>query len=73
MGLKIKRSTKEVLGPIQASVHGDHRQIQSRKSVIRMLSMIIMIFNLFNRNHGQFIFFSNNLIVAIIEKLSSTE
>ncbi|KYN17015.1 PREDICTED: neuropeptides capa receptor-like [Trachymyrmex cornetzi] len=44
MGLKIKRSTKEVLGPIQASVHGDHRQIQSRKSVIRMLSAVVIMF-----------------------------
>lgn len=45
MGLKIKSSTKETLGPIQACyVHGDHRRVQSRKSVIRMLSTIIMIF-----------------------------
>ncbi|KYN34861.1 Neuropeptides capa receptor [Trachymyrmex septentrionalis] len=44
MGLKIKRSTTEVLGPIQASVHGDHRQIQSRKSVIRMLSAVVIMF-----------------------------
>jgi len=48
MGLKIKSSTKETLGPIQASyIHGDHRQIQSRKSIIRMLSTMIMIFILF--------------------------
>ncbi|XP_011629438.1 LOW QUALITY PROTEIN: neuropeptides capa receptor-like [Pogonomyrmex barbatus] len=45
MGLKIKSSTKETLGPIQGScVHGDHRQIQSRKSVIRMLSAVVIMF-----------------------------
>lgn len=45
MGLKIKSSTRETLGPIQASfVHGDHRQVQSRKSVIRMLSAVVIMF-----------------------------
>ncbi|XP_011879991.1 PREDICTED: neuropeptides capa receptor-like [Vollenhovia emeryi] len=45
MGLKIKRSTKETLGPIQGSyVHGDHRQVQSRKSVVRMLSAVVIMF-----------------------------
>ncbi|XP_071643231.1 neuropeptides capa receptor-like [Temnothorax longispinosus] len=45
MGLKIKSSTKETLGPIQGSyVHGDHRQVQTRKSVIRMLSAVVIMF-----------------------------
>jgi len=45
MGLKIKSSTKETFGPIQDThVHGDHRQVQSRKSVIRMLSAVVIMF-----------------------------
>ncbi|XP_012523767.2 neuropeptides capa receptor [Monomorium pharaonis] len=45
MGLKIKSSTKETLGPIQGShVHGDHQQVHSRKSVIRMLSVVVIMF-----------------------------
>ncbi|CAL1689337.1 unnamed protein product [Lasius platythorax] len=43
MGLKIKSSTKKMLGPIQGFVHGDSRQTQSRKS-IRMLSMVVIMF-----------------------------
>ncbi|XP_011262419.2 neuropeptides capa receptor [Camponotus floridanus] len=44
MGLKIKSSTKKMLGPIQGFVHGDSRQTQSRKSVIRMLSAVVIMF-----------------------------
>lgn len=44
MGLKIRRSTKETLGPIQDSyVHNDH-QVQSRKSVIKMLIAVVIMF-----------------------------
>lgn len=44
MGLKIKSSTNETLGPIQhAYVHGHQRQVQSRKSIIRMLSTMILL------------------------------
>lgn len=46
MGLKIKSSTKKMLGPIQGFVHGDSRQTQSRKS-IRMLSMMSSFLLLF--------------------------
>lgn len=44
MGLKIKNSTKKMLGPIQGFVHGDSRQTQSRKSIIRMLSVVVIMF-----------------------------
>ncbi|XP_029660825.1 neuropeptides capa receptor-like [Formica exsecta] len=44
MGLKIKSSTKKTLGPIPGFVHGDSRQTQSRKSVIRMLSVVVIMF-----------------------------
>lgn len=45
MGLKIKSSTNETLGPIQhAYVHGHQRQVQSRKSIIRMLSAVVIMF-----------------------------
>ncbi|XP_050462082.1 neuropeptides capa receptor-like [Cataglyphis hispanica] len=44
MGLKIKSSTKKTLGPIQGFVHGDSRQTQSRKSIIRMLSVVVIMF-----------------------------
>ncbi|RLU16263.1 hypothetical protein DMN91_012023 [Ooceraea biroi] len=44
MGIKIKSATKETLGPIQGNVHGDYRQVQSRKSVIRMLSAVVIMF-----------------------------
>lgn len=40
MGFKIRSSTKDALGPVPGSVHGEYRQMQSRKSVIRMLSTI---------------------------------
>lgn len=63
MGLKIKRATKEALGSIQGSyIHGDHRRVQSRKSVIKMLSTTVLIFSP-----------SNNLTAAIIEKLASEQ
>ncbi|KAL0134802.1 hypothetical protein PUN28_001520 [Cardiocondyla obscurior] len=43
MGLQIKSRTKKALGPIEnAFVHGAHRQ--SRKSIVRMLSVVIMFF-----------------------------
>lgn len=58
MGLKIKSSTKKTLGPIHGFVHGNSRQTQSRKSIIRMLSMTLL-FLLF--------FFSNNIIIIIKE------
>ncbi|XP_012218064.1 neuropeptides capa receptor-like [Linepithema humile] len=44
MGLRIKSTTKDALGAIQGTVHGDYRQIQSRKSVIRMLSAVVIMF-----------------------------
>ncbi|XP_032663554.1 neuropeptides capa receptor-like [Odontomachus brunneus] len=44
MGLKIRSSTKDALGPIPGSVHGEYRQMQSRKSVIRMLSVVVIMF-----------------------------
>ncbi|KAH0951187.1 hypothetical protein HN011_007691 [Eciton burchellii] len=44
MGIKIKSATKKTLGPIQGTVHGDYRQVQSRKSVIRMLSAVVVMF-----------------------------
>ncbi|XP_029160795.1 neuropeptides capa receptor-like isoform X2 [Nylanderia fulva] len=44
MGLKIKNSMEKILGPIQGSVHGDSQQTQSRKSVIRMLSVVVIMF-----------------------------
>ncbi|XP_048511295.1 neuropeptides capa receptor-like isoform X4 [Athalia rosae] len=45
MGLKIRRSTRNTLGPIvDGYVHGESRQIQSRKAVIRMLSAVVVMF-----------------------------
>ncbi|XP_011138480.1 neuropeptides capa receptor isoform X1 [Harpegnathos saltator] len=44
MGLKIRSSTKDALGPVQGTLHGEYRQIQSRKSVIRMLSAVVIMF-----------------------------
>ncbi|XP_020282937.1 neuropeptides capa receptor-like [Pseudomyrmex gracilis] len=44
MGFKIKKSTENALDKIQGAVHGDYRQIESRKSVIRMLSAVVVMF-----------------------------
>ncbi|XP_014487522.1 PREDICTED: neuropeptides capa receptor-like [Dinoponera quadriceps] len=44
MGIRIRSSTKDALGPIQGCVHGEYRQMQSRKSVIRMLSAVVIMF-----------------------------
>ncbi|KAI4486168.1 hypothetical protein M0802_012511 [Mischocyttarus mexicanus] len=45
MGLEIHRSTKRVVGPIiHSSIHGETRQVQSRKSTIRMLSAVVVMF-----------------------------
>lgn len=39
MGLKIRNSTKATLSSVvEGAIHGDSKQAQSRKSVIRMLS-----------------------------------
>lgn len=44
MGLKIRNSTKDTLNSVvQGAIHGDSRQIQSRKSVIKMLSKILSL------------------------------
>ncbi|XP_043492651.1 neuropeptides capa receptor-like [Polistes fuscatus] len=45
MGLEIHRSTRRVVGPIvHSSIHGETRQVQSRKSTIRMLSAVVVMF-----------------------------
>lgn len=45
MSLEIKKSTKYKSGPIvHGSIHGEMRQIQSRKSTIRMLSAVVVMF-----------------------------
>lgn len=45
MGLEIKRSTKRTSGPIMhGAIHGETRQVQSRKSTIRMLSAVVVMF-----------------------------
>ncbi|CAL7936954.1 unnamed protein product [Xylocopa violacea] len=45
MGLKIRNSTKDTLNSVmQGAIHGDSRQIQSRQSVIRMLSAVVIMF-----------------------------
>nr|XP_050850076.1 neuropeptides capa receptor-like isoform X1 [Vespula vulgaris] len=45
MGLEIKRSMKRIAGPIvHSSIHGETRQVQSRKSTIRMLSVVVIMF-----------------------------
>ncbi|XP_060817022.1 neuropeptides capa receptor-like [Bombus pascuorum] len=45
MGLKIRNSTNHTLNSVmQGAIHGDSRQIQSRKSVIRMLTAVVILF-----------------------------
>ncbi|XP_031839764.1 neuropeptides capa receptor [Nomia melanderi] len=45
MGLKIRNSTKEALSSVvHSTIHGESRQIQSRRSVIRMLSAVVIMF-----------------------------
>ncbi|XP_017880475.1 neuropeptides capa receptor-like [Ceratina calcarata] len=45
MGLKIRNSTTNTLNSVmQGAIHGDSRQVQSRKSVIRMLSAVVILF-----------------------------
>ncbi|XP_043466372.1 neuropeptides capa receptor-like [Leptopilina heterotoma] len=46
MGLKIHKSARNSLGPIfnQNSVHTESKQFQSRKSIIRMLSAVVVLF-----------------------------
>ncbi|XP_051161878.1 neuropeptides capa receptor-like [Leptopilina boulardi] len=46
MGLKIYKSTRNSLGPIfnQNSIHTESKQFQSRKSIIRMLSAVVVLF-----------------------------
>ncbi|KAG7198423.1 hypothetical protein KM043_005811 [Ampulex compressa] len=45
IGLKIRNSTRETLGPmVQGTIHGDTKQVQSRKSVIRMLIAVVIMF-----------------------------
>ncbi|XP_047351516.1 uncharacterized protein LOC124949830 [Vespa velutina] len=45
MGLEIKRSMRHTVGPvIHSSIHGETRQVQSRKSTIRMLSVVVVMF-----------------------------
>ncbi|XP_076235783.1 neuropeptides capa receptor [Calliopsis andreniformis] len=45
MGLKIRNSTRETLNSvIQGAIHGDTKQTKSRKSVIRMLSAVVILF-----------------------------
>ncbi|XP_003696837.2 neuropeptides capa receptor-like [Apis florea] len=45
MGLKIRNSTNNTLNSVvQGSIHGDSRQIQSRRSVIKMLSAVVILF-----------------------------
>ena len=46
MGVRIRNSTNSAINSVvQGAIHGDSRQIQSRKSVIRMLSKIFLIFD----------------------------
>lgn len=45
MGLMIRNSTKETLNSVtHGAIHGDTKQVQSRKSVIRMLSAVVILF-----------------------------
>ena len=45
MGLKIRNSTKATLSSVvEGGIHGDSKQAQSRKSVIRMLSAVVILF-----------------------------
>ena len=45
MGLRIRNSTRETLNSVvQGAIHGDSKQTQSRKSVIRMLSAVVILF-----------------------------
>ncbi|XP_017766346.1 PREDICTED: neuropeptides capa receptor-like [Eufriesea mexicana] len=45
MGLRIRNSVKATLETVgQGSIHGDSKQIQSRRSVIRMLSAVVILF-----------------------------
>lgn len=44
MGLKVRNSTQNALDCMEGSIHGQYKQIQSRKSVIRMLSAVVIMF-----------------------------
>lgn len=45
MGLRIRNSTKDTLNSVmQGAIHGDSRQAQSRRSSIRMLSAVVILF-----------------------------
>ncbi|XP_003702318.2 neuropeptides capa receptor-like [Megachile rotundata] len=45
MGLMIRNSAKETLNSVtHGAIHGDAKQVQSRKSVIRMLSAVVILF-----------------------------
>ncbi|XP_033334211.2 neuropeptides capa receptor [Megalopta genalis] len=45
MGLKIRSSTQDALNSVvNGAIHGESRQTQSRKSVIRMLSAVVIMF-----------------------------
>lgn len=45
MGLTIRNSTTNTLNSVvQGVIHGDSRQVQSRKSVIRMLRAVVVLF-----------------------------
>ncbi|XP_076175863.1 neuropeptides capa receptor isoform X2 [Ptiloglossa arizonensis] len=45
MGLRIWNSTRDTLNSVvHGTIHGNSRQIQSRKSVIRMLSAVVILF-----------------------------
>ncbi|KZC04373.1 PREDICTED: neuropeptides capa receptor-like [Dufourea novaeangliae] len=42
MGWKIRNSTRDVV--VRGAIHGDSRRVQSRRSVIRMLSAVVIMF-----------------------------
>ncbi|XP_017787356.1 PREDICTED: neuropeptides capa receptor-like [Habropoda laboriosa] len=45
MGLKIRSSTKDTVhSVVQGAIHGDTKQVQSRRSVIKMLSAVVILF-----------------------------
>ncbi|KAF3425439.1 hypothetical protein E2986_11141 [Frieseomelitta varia] len=45
MGARIRNSTNDAMNSVvQSAIHGDSRQIQSRKSVIRMLTAVVILF-----------------------------
>ena len=49
MGARIRNSTNDAMNSVvQSAIHGDSRQIQSRKSVIRMLSRIYFLSSTFH-------------------------